>query len=156
MINLKNKTALITGASSGIGRSTALLMAQLGANLVPGVRRAALLDTLVSEIQTIGGQAVALNGDVCNELYSKQLVELAQTKYGQLDNAFNNASILGEMGNNEIISNRGWNDTLQTDRIPVSNPGFNSTAQILSTIPDNIYSIVNECYTMLAQRDFYR
>lgn len=115
MINLKNKTALITGASSGIGRSTAILMAQLGANLVLGARREALLDTLVSEIQTIGGQAVALSGDVCNELYSKQLVELAQTKYGQLDIAFNNAGILGEMGNIETISSQGWNDTLQTN-----------------------------------------
>ena len=79
---LSNKVALITGASSGIGRASAKLFAQHGANVVVGARRQDALDDLVLEIKDDDGQALRLQGDVTDEAYSKALVELAVQTYG--------------------------------------------------------------------------
>ncbi|WP_343636931.1 SDR family oxidoreductase [Roseateles sp.] len=109
---LQDKVALITGASSGIGRTTALLFAAEGAKVVVGARRASELDQLVSEIHAAGGQAVALAGDVRSEAYAKALVDLAVERFGRLDVAFNNAGTLGEGGPSTEVSEAGWTDTL--------------------------------------------
>jgi len=109
---LQDKVALITGASSGIGRTTALLFAAEGAKVVVGARRASELDQLVSEIHAAGGQAVALAGDVRSEAYAKALVDLAVERFGRLDVAFNNAGTLGEGGPSTEVSEAGWADTL--------------------------------------------
>ena len=98
MSRLKEKVALIVGASSGIGRATAKLFAAEGAKLVLGARRDAELQSLVAEIEAAGGLAVALAGDVRSEDYAKALVELAAERFGRLDIAFNNAGTLGETG----------------------------------------------------------
>ncbi|MFC0168868.1 SDR family oxidoreductase [Pseudoduganella danionis] len=109
---LQGKVALITGASSGIGRATALLFAAEGAKLVVGARRDAELQKLVGEIIEAGGEAVALAGDVRSEDYAAALVALAVQRYGRLDIAFNNAGTIGESGASTSISADGWNDTL--------------------------------------------
>ena len=109
---LEGKVALVTGASSGIGRATARLFAAEGARVVAGARRAGELDQLVSEIVANGGDAVALAGDVRSEDYARALVELAVERYGRLDIAFNNAGTLGESGPSTGVSEAGWNDTL--------------------------------------------
>lgn len=64
MTTLKNKTAIVTGASSGIGHATAKLFAREGANVVVTARRSELLISLVSEIEKDGGSAVAVAGDM--------------------------------------------------------------------------------------------
>lgn len=109
---LENKVALITGASSGIGRATALLFAAEGAKVVVGARRGAELDRLISEIHAAGGEAVALAGDVRSEDYARSLVALAVERGGRLDIAFNNAGTLGEAGASTGVSEAGWNDAL--------------------------------------------
>jgi NAD(P)-dependent dehydrogenase (short-subunit alcohol dehydrogenase family) len=112
MSRLLEKVALVTGASSGIGRATAKLFAAEGAKVVLGARRDAELQSLVREIEAAGGTAVALAGDVRSEAYAKALVELATTRFGRLDIAFNNAGTLGEAGASTDVSEAGWNDTL--------------------------------------------
>lgn len=112
MARLHEKVALVTGASSGIGRATAKLFAAEGAKVVLGARRDAELQSLVREIEAAGGTAVALAGDVRSEAYAKALVELATTRFGRLDIAFNNAGTLGEAGASTDVSEAGWNDTL--------------------------------------------
>jgi len=109
---LKDKVAIVTGASSGIGRDTAKLFAAEGAKVVVGARRASELASLVAEIEAAGGQAAALAGDVKSEAYAQALVALAVSKYGRLDVAFNNAGTLGELGPTTGVSEAGWNDTL--------------------------------------------
>ncbi|WP_374431715.1 SDR family oxidoreductase [Ideonella dechloratans] len=109
---LNGKVALVTGASSGIGRATARLFAAEGARVVVGARRAAELDELVAEIAAAGGSAVALAGDVRSEAYAQALVALAVQRYGRLDVAFNNAGTLGEGGPSIEVSEAGWADTL--------------------------------------------
>src|SRR5258705_35805 len=86
---LHGKVALITGASSGIGREAARLFARHGARLVLTARRQPELQALVAEIEQDGGQAIALAGDVRDEPLAQALVETATERFGGLDIAFN-------------------------------------------------------------------
>lgn len=112
---LRDKTAIITGASSGIGRATALLFAREGANLVVSARRAEELDALVAEITEIGGTAVAFAGNIVDESTAVALVDLAVQTFGGLDIAFNNAGTLGSMGPVSEIALPGWQETIDTN-----------------------------------------
>jgi NAD(P)-dependent dehydrogenase (short-subunit alcohol dehydrogenase family) len=115
MFALTNKVAIVTGASSGIGRATAKLFAEQGAKVVVAARRKVELDALVSEIAEAGGEAVALAGDVRDEAYAKALVDLAARTFGGLDIAFNNAAIIGSMGPVSGLSRADWTETLETN-----------------------------------------
>lgn len=112
MNRLINKVAIVTGASSGIGRATAALFAAEGAKVVVGARRQTELDLLVREIEAHGGSAVAVAGDVRSEDYHKVLVETAVERYGKLDIAFNNAGTIGESGPSTDVSEAGFSETL--------------------------------------------
>lgn len=112
---LKNKTAIVTGASSGIGYEAAKLFASEGANVVVVARRSEKLLSLVDEIVGAGGTAVALVGDVKEEKVAKEAVDLAVEKFGGLDIAFNNAGTLGAMGELTEVSTEGWRDTIETN-----------------------------------------
>jgi NAD(P)-dependent dehydrogenase (short-subunit alcohol dehydrogenase family) len=115
MGRLNDKVAIVTGASSGIGRATAKLFAAEGAKVVAGARRQAELDSLVAEIAAAGGEAAVLAGDVRSEDYAKALVALAVERFGWLDIAFNNAGIAGEVGPSTDVSEDGWNDAIATN-----------------------------------------
>jgi NAD(P)-dependent dehydrogenase (short-subunit alcohol dehydrogenase family) len=112
---LKDKVAIVTGASSGIGRAAALLFAREGARVVAAARRKEALDALVTEIVAAGGRAVAVSGDVKDASHAENLVETAREQFGGLDIAFNNAGTLGEMGAVPEVSLAGWRDTLETN-----------------------------------------
>lgn len=115
MRTLEDKVAIVTGASSGIGRATARLFAEEGARVVAAARRQEELDELVAEIAAGGGSAVALAGDVREESCAEALVALALETFDGLDIAFNNAGSLGEMGPVTELSLSGWRDTLETN-----------------------------------------
>jgi NAD(P)-dependent dehydrogenase (short-subunit alcohol dehydrogenase family) len=112
---LAGKVAIVTGASSGIGRAAAKLFAEEGAKVVLAARRREELDAVAAEIVSAGGAAVALAGDVKDEAYAKALVELAARQYGGLDVAFNNAGTLGPMGPTQEVSLADWEDTLRAN-----------------------------------------
>ncbi|MFZ2870201.1 SDR family oxidoreductase [Zavarzinia sp.] len=112
MNRLANKVAIVTGASSGIGRATAKLFAAEGAKVIVGARRQAELDSLVAEITAAGGEAVALAGDVRSEAFQQALVATAVDRFGRLDIAFNNAGTLGEAGPSTGVSEAGFSEAL--------------------------------------------
>lgn len=112
---LKDKVALITGASSGIGHATARLFARHGARLVVAGRDATRLAALTARIEAEGGQALALAGDVRNEAHARALVEIAIDAFGGLDIAFNNAGALGPMGPTSEVALEDWRHALDVN-----------------------------------------
>jgi NAD(P)-dependent dehydrogenase (short-subunit alcohol dehydrogenase family) len=112
---LNGKVAIVTGASSGIGRAAAKLFAAEGAKVVVTARRSEELAELVSEIEADGGEAVAVAGDARDEETAVRTVSEAITRFGGLDIAFNNAGALGAMGPIGDITLEGWNETLATN-----------------------------------------
>lgn len=112
---LAGKTAIVTGASAGIGYEAAKLFAQEGANVIAVARSGGKLAALVDEIVAAGGKAYALAGDLKQEDVAKEAVELALEHFGGLDIAFNNAGTLGAMGELAGIRAADWHDTLDTN-----------------------------------------
>ena len=93
MENIKGKVIAITGAGSGIGEATALLLAEQGAKVVLGGRRAQPLANLVDRITRAGGEAVSQSTDVKQRGDLISLVDLACAHYGRLDVMMNNAGV---------------------------------------------------------------
>jgi len=93
---MNQKVALITGGASGIGKSTAMLLARQGVKVVISGRREALGQKVVDEIRAQGGDAAFVVGDVNDEVSIRQIIEFAVNKYGRLDLAINNAGIANE------------------------------------------------------------
>lgn len=109
---LEGKVAIITGANSGIGAASALLLAKEGAAVVLNARRKPELEAVAHAISKAGGKAVVLAGSAAEESVARDLVAQALESYGRLDIAFNNAGILGEMGPSSEVSLAGWNEAL--------------------------------------------
>jgi NAD(P)-dependent dehydrogenase (short-subunit alcohol dehydrogenase family) len=94
-MELKNKVAIITGAASGIGESTALLFAKEGAKLILTDIDSEQGESLVKSINNDGGEAIFFKADVSRPEASEETVNLAIEKFGKLDIAVNNAGIGG-------------------------------------------------------------
>jgi len=93
MCSLKEKVALITGASQGIGRATALAFASSGAKVAVAARQVAKLEELVKEIEAAGGEALAVPLDVADPAQVKTAFAAVLAKFGKLDVLVNNAAI---------------------------------------------------------------
>jgi 3-oxoacyl-[acyl-carrier protein] reductase len=93
MFSLKDKVALVTGASQGIGRDTALALAQAGAKIAVAARSESKLANLVEDITAKGGEALAVTMDVANAEQVKAGFKQAVEKFGRLDILVNNAAI---------------------------------------------------------------
>lgn len=119
---LENKTVIITGASSGIGAAAAELFANEGAKLVLGARRSELLEKVTDDICGKGGEAVFLAGDVEDGHYAAELVLLAETRFGRLDGAFNNAGTTGDMGPIPDMADDNWHKVISVNL----NSGFHA------------------------------
>ena len=108
-MELRDKTIIITGASSGIGAAAARLFAAEGARLVLGARRG---DALAALAREIGPDAVALPGDVRDPGYAGALVARALDAFGGLDGAFNNVGIVGDMTPVYEMASETWDTVL--------------------------------------------
>jgi NAD(P)-dependent dehydrogenase (short-subunit alcohol dehydrogenase family) len=112
---LVGKVAIVTGASSGIGRAAAALFARHGASVIVAARRKQELQQLVTEIVRDGGAACSCSGDVADEGFMKQLVDEALGEFGGLDVAFNNAGVVGEVASVEHMSLTNWDRVVATN-----------------------------------------
>ena len=115
MALLDGKVALVTGASSGIGRAIALMFAEQGAAIVLTARRSALLDAVAKEIRQSGGRAEFVTGDITQAEIHEQLIEAANSRFGGLDIAINNAGIVGALKPLAEMSLEEWQTTLDTN-----------------------------------------
>lgn len=93
---MKQKVAIVTGGASGIGKSTALILARRGIKVVISGRRETLGRQVVEEIRAQDGDAAFVTADVNDEASIRQMIEFAVTRYGRLDLAVNNAGIANE------------------------------------------------------------
>lgn len=95
MARLANKIALITGAGSGIGQSSALLFAKEGATVVVNDLDAVKAEETVRLIEQSGGEAIFIGADVTNPEQVADMVEAIKARYNRIDILFNNAGISG-------------------------------------------------------------
>ena len=93
MFSLKDKVALVTGASQGIGRATAFALSAAGARLAVAARNAQKLEALVQELILKGGEARAFTLDVSDPIQVKSVFQQAVAHFGKLDILVNNAAI---------------------------------------------------------------
>ena len=92
-MSITDKVIVITGAGGGMGKATAIHLADLGARVVLGARREERIAAVVTEIKSKGGQAAYLKTDVTKRDDLTALVDLAVSEFGQLDVIVNNAGV---------------------------------------------------------------
>jgi NADP-dependent 3-hydroxy acid dehydrogenase YdfG len=114
MGTLDGKVAVITGASSGIGRATALAFAKEGASVAIGGRKQSALDEVTSAIEAQGRKALAQSMDVRDEKQVAALVDATVSQFGRLDIMVNNAAVShpGAVTDGEV---EHWREMLETN-----------------------------------------
>ena len=115
MQSLKNKVALVTGGSSGIGRASAIALAKTGAKVV-----IADIDTFggektIQEIKELCGEAKFVKANVSKALDVERLIQQIVKTYGRLDCAHNNVGIEGEIAKTVECSEENWDNVIQTN-----------------------------------------
>ena len=111
---IAGKVVVITGASSGIGEATALLLAERGAKVVLGARRLERLEALAERITSAGGEAAYARTDVKQRTEVAALVQLARERYGRLDVLVNNAGI-GPISRLDELRVEDWDEMIDVN-----------------------------------------
>ncbi|MEC9297250.1 MAG: SDR family NAD(P)-dependent oxidoreductase, partial [SAR324 cluster bacterium] len=112
-MRLENKVALITGASSGIGKESALLFAKEGAKIVAVDLNDTEGEKTVAEIKSAGGEAVYAHADISKATDCEAMVKTAENLFGKLDVMFNNAGIMDSRDDNALVTEEDvWDLTM--------------------------------------------
>ena len=114
-MRFENKVAIITGSTKGIGRATAILMAQEGAKVVITGTTEEAGSEVVSIIKEAGGDAFFQKTDVTSAEALDALVKAALDHYGKIDILVNNAGIGGSLANMNQITDAEWDKVLATN-----------------------------------------
>lgn len=114
-MELMGKVALVTGAGSGIGKATAVLLAQHGAKVAVLSDTASEIEQTAREIQGNGGEAVALSANIAKEDEMQRAIQQAVDRWGRLDIVFANAGINGVWAPIEELSLQDWLNTINTN-----------------------------------------
>ncbi len=113
--DLRGKTILITGASSGMGAATARALAHQGARVGLAARRRDALENLAAEIRATGGEALVIPTDITQEAELEAAVARCRAHFGQLDGAFNNAGTLGRGAALHALGNEDYQEVMGTN-----------------------------------------
>lgn len=108
---LKDRTALVTGAGSGIGRATALALARKGARVALLSRTEEEIPDAAKEIESSGGQAIAIRADVSSDKEMREACERVRTQWGHLDIVFANAGVNGVWAPVTDLTVEEWDQT---------------------------------------------
>ena len=109
------RTVIVTGASSGIGRQTALDFARRGANLVVCARRAQQLGETTTACAKSGIDVEAIIGDLSERAFAESVVEQALTRFGRVDILVNNAGVEAGAKTYTMIDEDDWDYVLDTN-----------------------------------------
>ncbi|WP_449396410.1 SDR family oxidoreductase [Devosia riboflavina] len=112
MQTLSGKTALVTGAGSGIGKAAALLLAREGANVAVLSRTKKEVDAVAAEIESQGGKAISITADISDDGDMARAVALVIERFGKLDIVVANAGINGVWAPIEEITPEEWDKTI--------------------------------------------
>ncbi len=112
MIDLKNKTVLITGASRGIGEAAAREFANLGAKVVLAARSEKQIKSIADDIASKGGKAIAVTCDVSNAADVKSMVDTTVETFGSLDVLINNAGVIEPIENMNGCDIEAWGQVI--------------------------------------------
>lgn len=118
---LKGQVAVVTGASRGIGRATALCLAQAGAKVIVNyARQENMAVKVVTEIEKFGGQAIAVASDVGDHEGAKNIIQTALSNFGRIDILVNNAGIARD--NLAVrLKQEDWTEVIRTNLSGVFN-----------------------------------
>lgn len=119
---MTNKTALITGGATGIGKATAKKLASQGVNVVISGRREALADGALAEIQAVainGAKAKFIRNDVTDEVSIKAMIAQIITEFGSLDMAVNNAGLYNEAATIDQSDTKKFTDMIDVNVLGV-------------------------------------
>ncbi|MGL4622888.1 MAG: glucose 1-dehydrogenase [Chroococcidiopsis sp.] len=111
----RDKVALVTGGSSGIGRAAALQFAKQGAKIVVAARRETAGNQTVEQIRQLGKEASFVQTDVSQPAEIEALIQKTIALYGQLDYAFNNAGTEGVFAPMTQLTEANWDRTITTN-----------------------------------------
>lgn len=114
MFELKGKFAVVTGASSGLGKDAALAYAKEGVNVGLLARRVERIEELAKEIEALGVKAIAVKCDVTKEEEVKAAIETIVDKFGRIDILLNNAGV-AVRGGVDTLSEEDWNKSMDTN-----------------------------------------
>eukprot|EP01107_Rhizomastix_libera_P006980 TRINITY_DN21210_c0_g1_i1.p1 TRINITY_DN21210_c0_g1~~TRINITY_DN21210_c0_g1_i1.p1 ORF type:complete len:248 (-),score=-8.10 TRINITY_DN21210_c0_g1_i1:168-911(-) len=131
-MTLKEKIAIVTGASSGIGEATAKALAAQGAKVVLVARRADRIEKLKYEIEENGGKALAFVGDVTDKNRMDEIVSIVIAEFGKIDILVNNAGIM-PLSFVKNLHLQEWNNMVDVNIKGV----MNCTAAVLPNMMDN-------------------
>ena len=116
MKRLENKTAIVTGGNSGIGKATAILFAKEGADLVLCARRKEALDEVAEECRKYGVQVVTVKADVSSHEDCSAVVKAAVDTFGKVDILVNNAGIVDKHRPITECTDEWWNEIIAIDQ----------------------------------------
>lgn len=111
---LRNRSVIVTGASAGIGRATAIAFARRGARVVVAARRRERLDDLVATLEAEGHHALAVQTDVTDERAVAELVDITERRFGGVDVLVNNAGMPGG-GEADTLTPARWRAVIETN-----------------------------------------
>ena len=140
---LKDKVAVVTGGSRGIGRAITLMLAKEGAKVVfTYLTSKKEADSLVREINNFGGKAIALEVDIRDFEKTKLLIEKTKETFGALDILVNNAGIVKDKAL-MLMSKEVWSDVLDTDLNGIFNVTRNAIITFLKQKSGKIVNITS-------------
>lgn len=114
-MKLKDKIAVVTGASRGIGRAVAHRFAQEGAEVIAVARNTVLLDSLLAEIARDGGKATQLAADISSDSDCRAVIDKAISLHGRVDVLVNDAGLLGSRTDVTSIDSDEWRLVFDTN-----------------------------------------